>query len=128
MKRERCERDNKFGLCPFVTAQQLLAGKWAILILQRLSEGRQRFNQLQKSIEITQATLAAQLKALEAEGLIRREVFAEVPPRVEYSLTEIGAQFQPVLDSIEAWGARYIEYLRRKNEGRAHDGVPLVKN
>lgn len=115
MKKERCERENQFGMCPFVTAQRLLSGKWAILILQKLSEGPQRFNQLQKQIDITQATLSNQLKSLEADGLIHREVFAEVPPRVEYTLTEIGQQFKPVLDSIEQWGYQYIEYLRENS-------------
>lgn len=115
MKKERCEKENQFGMCPYVTAQQLLSGKWAILILQKLSEGPQRFNQLQRQIDITQATLANQLKSLEAEGLIDREIFAEVPPRVEYSLTEIGEQFRPVLDSIEKWGYQYIDYLKEKN-------------
>ena len=116
MKKEVCEKENKFGMCPYVTAQHLLSGKWAILILQKLSEGPQRFNQLQKQIDITQATLANQLKSLEAEGLIHREVFPEVPTRVEYSLTEIGEQFRPVLESIEAWGYQYIEYLEKKNQ------------
>lgn len=116
MKKERCESENKFGMCPYVTAQQLLSGKWAILILQKLSEGPQRFNQLQKQIDITQATLANQLKSLESEGLIHREVFPEVPLRVEYTLTEIGEQFRPVLESIEKWGYQYIDYLKEKNK------------
>lgn len=115
MKKSQCEKANQFGMCPYVTAQQLLAGKWAILILQKLSNGPQRFNQLQKQIDITQATLANQLKHLEAEGLVHRELFPEVPPRVEYSLTEIGSQFKPVLDSIEVWGNKYIAYLEEKN-------------
>ena len=108
MKKERCERANKFGMCPFVTAQQLLSGKWAILIMNSLKDDPRRFNQLQKEIDITQATLAAQLKKLESEGLITRTVYPEVPPRVEYALTEIGKEFYPVLDSIEAWGHRSL--------------------
>ena len=115
MKKERCEKENKFGMCPYVTAQKLLSGKWAILILQQLSEGPKRFNQLQKQIDITQATLTNQLRTLEGDGLIHRELFAEVPPRVEYSLTEIGQAFRPVLDSIAEWGDQYILYLREKN-------------
>ena len=115
MKKEVCQKAKQFGMCPYVTAQQLLAGKWAILILQKLSEGPKRFGELQKQIDITQATLATQLKTLEAEGLIHRELFPEVPPRVEYSLTEIGQAFKPVLDSIEVWGNQYIDYLREKN-------------
>lgn len=115
MKKEVCEKENQFGMCPYVTAQQLLSGKWAILILQKLCEGPQRFNQLQKQIDITQATLANQLKTLKAEGLIHREFYPEVPPRVEYSLTDIGKEFRPVLASIEKWGYQYIDYLHKKN-------------
>ena len=116
MKKDVCERENKFGMCPYVTAQQLLSDKWAILIMQELSTGAKRFNQLQKSIDITQATLTNQLRTLEAEGLIHRELYAEVPPRVEYSLTEIGEEFKPVLDSIEAWGNKYIAFLHSKQD------------
>ena len=116
MKREACEQAGEFGACPFVTAQKLLAGKWAILILRVLSEGPARFNQIQRRIDITQATLANQLKTLEAEGLVHREAYAEVPPRVEYSLTPIGERFRPVLDQIEQWGNAYIEYLRERGE------------
>lgn len=119
MKKQDCEKAGTFGICPFVTAQQLLSGKWAILILQKLSDGPKRFGELQRQIDITQATLSNQLKHLESEGLIHREVFAEVPPRVEYSLTPIGEAFRPVLDSIETWGNAYIAYLKEKNSGTA---------
>lgn len=122
MKKERCEKENKFGMCPYVTAQKLLAGKWAILIMHALSEEPKRYNQLQKEIDITQATLANQLKTLEAEGLIHREVYPEVPTRVEYSLTPIGEEFKPVLDMIEKWGYKYIDFLREKNDS----GEPLT--
>ena len=115
MKKERCEKENKFGICPFVTAQQLLGGKWAILILESLVNGPKRFNQIQKEIDITQATLATHLKQLEEEGLLTRTVFPEVPLRVEYELTDIGWEFRPVLESIEVWGDKYISYLREKN-------------
>lgn len=121
MKKERCEKENQFGMCPYVTAQQLLSGKWAILILQKLSLGPQRFNELQRSIDITQATLANQLKTLEAEGLIHREVFPEVPLHVEYTLTDIGKKFAPVLDAIEQWGNDYIDYLTNKNNHQSDD-------
>lgn len=121
MKKETCEKENRFDLCPYVMAQRLLAGKWAILILQKLSGPPQRFNQLQKQIDVTQATLSSQLKHLEAEGLVCRKVFPEVPLRVEYSLTEIGKQFKPVLESIEKWGYQYIDFLRAKNK----KGKPL---
>lgn len=119
MKKETCERAGVFGMCPFVTAQQLLSGKWAILILHALANGPKRFNRLQHEIDVTQATLAAHLKRLEASGLVKRTVFPEIPPRVEYELTEIGSEFRPVLDQVEAWGSKYIAYLERERDVRA---------
>lgn len=117
MKKSEFIQKNLFGLCPFVTAQQILAGKWAILILHELSEGTKRFNELQRRVDITHATLSNQLKFLEEEGMIRREYYPEIPPRVEYSLTEIGKEFEPVLKSIESWGNKYIKHLHEKNPG-----------
>ena len=100
-----------FGVCPFVTSQKILQGKWAILVLHELSQGTKRFNELERAINITHASLSTQLKYLEREGIVSRTVYPEVPPRVEYSLTPIGHQFQPVLASIESWGNAYIAYL-----------------
>lgn len=104
--------NNLFGVCPFVTAQKLLQGKWAILILHALGEGTKRFNELERDIQITHATLSSQLKYMEKEGLVHRTVYPEVPPRVEYSLTAMGRRFAPVLDSIQVWGEEYIEFLK----------------
>lgn len=101
-----------FGICPFVTAQKLLQGKWAILILHALNEGTKRFNELERDIQITHATSSSQLKYMEKEGLVHRTVYPEVPPRVEYSLTAMGRRFAPVLDSIQVWGEEYIEFLK----------------
>ena len=115
VKKEVCEKEDQFGLCPYVTAQKLLSGKWAILILHELSDGPRRFGQLQKAMDITQATLSVHLKELEKEGLLTRTVYPEVPLRVEYSLTGIGESFRPVLASIEQWGNAYIDYLHKKN-------------
>ncbi len=100
-----------FGICPFVTSQKILQGKWAILVLHELSQGTRRFNELERELGITHATLSSQLKSLEREGIVNRTVYAEVPPRVEYSLTEIGRKFESVLASIEAWGYDYIDFL-----------------
>lgn len=86
-----------FGICPFVTSQKILQGKWAILVLHELSQGTRRFNELERGLQITHATLSSQLKSLEREGIVRRTVYPEVPPRVEYSLTDIGRKFAPVL-------------------------------
>ncbi|WP_026888484.1 winged helix-turn-helix transcriptional regulator [Clostridium beijerinckii] len=104
---------NLFGKCPFVTAQRIIAGKWAIMILHTLSTKTLRFGELQKLLpELKQATLTKQLRSLEEYGLIRRQVFPQVPPKVEYSLTEIGKEFKLVLDSISIWGEKYIEHIK----------------
>lgn len=110
-------KEKELPACPFATSQRILQGKWAILILHNLSAQPLRFHELQSAIHISQGTLSNQLKYLE-EGMINRKVYPEVPPRVEYSLTEIGHEFQPVLDAIEVWGNKYIEYLKKKSDDR----------
>lgn len=101
------------GTCPYATAQKVLSGKWTILILHLLSDGPVRFNELLRQLpNMTHATLSKQLKALERHGLVVRTEYPQVPPRVEYALSEIGRDFQPVLDSLEVWGEKYIAYLR----------------
>jgi len=113
--RNELEQKNLFGICPFMTAQEFLSRKWTIPILRELIDGTKRFGELQKKFGITRTTLTQRLKILEREGLIHREVFPEVPPRVEYSLTDIGKSFEPVLDSIELWGNLYIEFLKNRD-------------
>lgn len=104
-----------FGKCPYFTAQKLLSGKWSILIMYHLNKGTLRFGELQRTMEgITQATLTKQLRMLEEFGLVNRYVYPEIPPKVEYSLTELGKEFQPVLEQVRVWGDKYIKYL--KNE------------
>lgn len=115
MKKFEFEQKNLFGVCPFYTTQQLFLGKWIFPILNELSSGTKRFGQLQKTFGITRTTLSKQLKILEHEGFIERKIFPEVPPRVEYSLTEIGKSFQPVLKSIEIWGNNYIKFLKSRD-------------
>ena len=109
-----------FGVCPFVTAQRLIQGKWAILILHHLSEGPLRFNELQRRMpKMTHATLSAQLKQLEAEGLVIRTEYPQIPPKVEYKLSEIGKKFAPVLESIRTWGMEYISAACGRNNTAA---------
>lgn len=104
--------ENLFAVCPFVTAQKLIQGKWAILIIKHLSDGPIRFNKLQKMMpKMTHSTLSLQLKQLEASGLVLRKQYETMPPKVEYSLTEIGLAFKPVLNEIEKWGTLYIENI-----------------
>lgn len=108
-------RKDLYGKCPFVTTQRLIQGKWAILIMHYLSNGPVRFNELQRMMpKMTHATLSKQLKQLLNEGLISRKDFNQNPPKVEYSLTEMGWKFSPVLMSIREFGNEYIKYLNNE--------------
>lgn len=101
-----------FGKCPYFTAQKVFSGKWSILIMYQLNDGPLRYGELQKRlVGITQATLTNQLRMLEDYRLISRYVYSEIPPKVEYSLTEIGHAFHPVLEQFEIWGDKYIELI-----------------
>ena len=103
---------SEYGICPFATTQRVLTGKWALVIIYQLSTGTKRFNELQRLIPgITQTILTRHLRQLEKDKILESKVYAEVPPRVEYSLTEMGRKFQGVLDAIESWGLEYIETL-----------------
>lgn len=107
--------DDLFGVCPFATAQRLIQGKWAILILNNLKNQPVRFNELQRMMpKMTHATLSNQLKQLESEGLIIRTEYPQIPPKVEYSLSSIGRDFEPVLEAINKWGLKYIETMLTK--------------
>ena len=87
---------------------QLIGEKWKVLIIRDLLTGTKRFNELMRSVTgITQKVLTSNLRAMESAGLINRKVYAEVPPRVEYSLTETGYSLKPILDSMVAWGTAY---------------------
>ncbi len=98
--------------CPVETTLTLIGDKWKVLILRDLLPGTKRFGELKKSIgSVSQKVLTAQLRAMEASGLVNRTVYAEVPPRVEYSLTELGQSLKPVLDALQIWGENYKETL-----------------
>lgn len=102
--------DDLFLICPYATTQKIVSGKWALMILHSLSGETLRFNELQRSLpSMTQTTLTRQLKTLEDYGLIHREVYPQIPPKVEYSLTQIGQSFTSVLNEMERWGNEYIE-------------------
>ena len=94
--------------CPVETALTLIGDKWKVLILRDLMPGTKRFGELKKSVgNVSQKVLTAQLRAMEENGLVHREVYAEVPPRVEYSLTELGKSLKPILDSMWTWAEDY---------------------
>ena len=100
--------------CPVETTLMLIGDKWKVLILRELLGGTKRFGELKKAIgSVSQKVLTAQLRDMEAKGLLTRTVYAEVPPRVEYTLTETGYSLRPILDSMVAWGPDY----QRKNGG-----------
>ena len=94
--------------CPVETTLMLIGDKWKVLILRDLMDGTKRFGELKKSIgTVSQKELTAQLRDREEKGLLTRKVYAEVPPRVEYTLTENGYSLKPILDSMWAWGLDY---------------------
>lgn len=94
--------------CPVETTLMLIGDKWKVLILRDLMPGTKRFGELKKSVgNVSQKVLTAQLRDMEENGLVSRQVYAEVPPRVEYSLTELGKSLKPILDSMWNWGEGY---------------------
>ena len=94
--------------CPVETTLMLIGDKWKVLILRDLMTGTKRFGELKKSIgSVSQKVLTAQLRDMEANGLVHRQVYAEVPPRVEYSLTELGRSLKPILYAMWTWGEGY---------------------
>ena len=107
--------------CPVETTLMLIGDKWKVLILRDLMDGTKRFGELKKSIgHVTQKVLTAQLRDMEEKGLLTRKVYAEVPPRVEYTLTETGYSLKPVLDSMVVWGTGY----QQRSSGPQPDAAP----
>ena len=100
--------DRPLPACPVETTLMLIGSKWKVLILRDLMDGTRRFSELKKSIgTITQKVLTSNLRDMEACGLLTRTVYPEVPPRVEYTLTQTGYSLKPILDSMVDWGTAY---------------------
>lgn len=94
--------------CPVETTLTLIGDKWKVLILRDLMDGTKRFGELRKSLSgVSQKILTAQLRDMESSGLVNRKVYAEVPPKVEYSLTALGDSLRPVIDVLRTWGEGY---------------------
>ncbi len=94
--------------CPVATTVQLIGNKWKLLIIRNLMVRPWRFNELQRDLDgVSQKVLTDSLRSMEADGLVTRTVFPEVPPRVEYSLTDLGRSLQPILDAMRVWGEEY---------------------
>lgn len=99
--------------CPVETTLLLISDRWKVLILRDLMDGTKRFGELKKSIgSVSQKVLTSNLRSMEESGLLTREVFAEVPPRVEYTLTETGYSLKPILDAMWNWGEKYKAKLK----------------
>ena len=98
--------------CPVATTVQLIGSKWKLLILRNILERPWRFNELRKDLEgISQKVLTDSLRSMEEDGIITRTVYAEVPPRVEYSLSELGESMRPIIKSMETWGQNYKKLI-----------------
>ena len=109
---EKNLKQREWPVCPVETTLSLIGDKWKVLILRELLGGTKRFGELQRGVgRVSQKVLTSQLRAMEADGLVRREVFAEVPPRVEYSLTPLGESLAPVIDALKAWGEGFKAQL-----------------
>lgn len=112
MKKKKTEN------CPITTVLELIGTKWKILIIRDLLDKKKRFGELKKSTGASQKVLTAHLREMEADGLILRKAYSEVPPKVEYSLTDLGVSLAPIVDTMAEWGSDYERYcalLAKKN-------------
>ena len=111
---ENISTAEKLPACPVETTLTLISDKWKVLILRDLIPGTKRFGELKKSIgHVSQKVLTAQLRQMEQSGLVNRKVYAEVPPKVEYSLTDVGYSLKPILDAMQTWGEEYQKRMEK---------------
>lgn len=111
---ENISTAEKLPACPVETTLTLISDKWKVLILRDLLLGTKRFGELKKSIgHVSQKVLTAQLRQMEQSGLVNRKVYAEVPPKVEYSLTDVGYSLKPILDAMWTWGEEYQKKIEK---------------
>ncbi|MBQ3620929.1 MAG: helix-turn-helix transcriptional regulator [Methanosarcinaceae archaeon] len=109
----------KLPPCPVETTLMMIGDKWKVLIIRELLPGTRRFSEIHPSINrISQKVLTQKLREMESDGLLERRVYAEVPPKVEYSLTELGLSLKPVLDSLETWGRDYKRSVPERTDDR----------
>ena len=111
---ENISTAEKLPACPVETTLTLISDKWKVLILRDLLPGTKRFGELKKSIgHVSQKVLTAQLRQMEQSGLVNRKVYAEVPPKVEYSLTDVGYSLKPIFDAMWTWGEEYQKEMEK---------------
>lgn len=99
--------------CPIDTTLKMLGCRWKVLIIRELLTGTKRFSELKKSVTgITQKVLTSKLREMEELGLLERKIYPQIPPKVEYTLTDIGYSLRPVLDTLKDWGKDYKRYTK----------------
>ncbi len=109
----RMKKKDELPACPVATTVQMIGSKWKLLIMRNLLTRPWRFNELHRSLEgISQKVLTDSLRSMEADGIITRTVYPEVPPRVEYALSELGESMRPIISAMEAWGSHYKENFK----------------
>ena len=107
--------ENKRPTCPVERTLEVIGGRWKVLILRELFVGVKRFGQLHRALHgITQKMLTQQLRELEADGILHREVYLQVPPKVEYSLTPLGESLKPILEAMHEWGVKHLDWDNQK--------------
>lgn len=107
------KKEDLLPACPVATTVEMIGSKWKLLIMRNLLARPWRFNELLKNLEgISQKVLTDSLRSMEADGIITRTVYAEVPPRVEYSLSELGESMRPIINAMEQWGVEYKNNMR----------------
>ena len=121
-KTAESNKGNKVYDCPVEAALDVLGGKWALAIVARLAPGTQRYSELKRSLpSISERMLIKQLRRMEADGIVRRQQYPEVPPRVEYSLSEVGESLLPILDHLGNWALKHLperlSFLQDKQNG-----------
>ncbi|MBZ0216635.1 MAG: helix-turn-helix transcriptional regulator [Fimbriimonadaceae bacterium] len=115
-------RHNALANCPTEAALEVIGGKWKSLILSHLLMETKRFNELRRLLpNITQRMLTKQLRELEKDNLVRRKIYAEVPPRVEYSLTDLGRTLEPLINLLRAWGETHMMARVRRDDRTSAD-------
>lgn len=107
---QEVKTDLERASCPVERTLEVIGGRWKVLILRELFQGVKRFNELQRAISgITQKMLTQQLREMESDGIIHREIYLQVPPKVEYSLTPLGVSLKPILEAMHEWGIRHLK-------------------
>ena len=108
-------KKEELPICPVATTVQLIGSKWKLLIIRNLRQRPWRFNELKKDLQgVSQKVLTDSLRSLEEDGVIVRTVYPEVPPRVEYALSDLGESMRPIIDVMQRWGLEYQARMRQK--------------